>query len=56
MRAVAPRLLAAAAWLAAAATLALPAVRSDATFNSCSTNKASSVVADNPSNYLRLYS
>ena len=56
MRAVAPRLLAAAAWLAAAATLALPAVRSDATFNSRSTNKASAVVADKPSNYLQLYS
>jgi hypothetical protein len=54
MRPVAPRLLAATAWLAAAATLALPAVRSDATFNSRSTNTASAVVADSPSNYLRL--
>ena len=50
------RLLAAAAWLAATATLALPAIRSDARFNSVSTNKANSVVADSPANYLRLYS
>jgi hypothetical protein len=56
MSAVAGRLLAAAAWLAAAVTLALPAVRSDATFNSRSANKASAVVADDASNYLRLYS
>jgi len=52
----ATRLLAAAAWLAAAATLALPAIRSDARFNSVSTNQANSVVADSPANYLRLYS
>ncbi len=50
------RLLAAAAWLAATATLALPAIRSDARFNSVSTNKANSVEADSPANYLRLYS
>jgi hypothetical protein len=52
----ATRLLAAAAWLAAAATLALPAIRSDARFNSVSVNQANSVVADSPANYLRLYS
>ena len=56
MTALAPRLLAAAAWLAAAVTLALPAVRSDATFNSRGANQANAVVADKPSNYLRLYS
>ena len=56
MRSVVPRLLAAAAWLAAAITLALPAVRSDATFNSRSVNQANAVEADDASNYLRLYS
>jgi hypothetical protein len=55
VKAAAPRLLAAAAWVAAALTLALPAVRSDATFNSRSTNKGTAV-ADDPLNYLRLYS
>ena len=38
MSATVTRLLSAAAWLAAAATLALPAIRSDARFNSVSTN------------------
>jgi hypothetical protein len=52
----ASRLLAAVAWLAAAVTLALPAIRSDASFNSRSTNTANSVEADDASNYLRLYS
>ena len=56
MTSTATRLLAAAAWLAAAATLALPAIRSDARFNSVSVNQANSVVADSPANYLRLYS
>lgn len=56
MTALAPRLLAAAAWLAAAVTLALPTVRSDASFNSRSANKGSAVVADDATNYLRLYS
>ena len=37
-------------------TLALPAIRSDARFNSVSANPANSVVADTPANYLRLYS
>jgi hypothetical protein len=50
------RLLAAAAWLAAAATLALPAMRSDARMNSRSANKANAVAADSPANYLQLYS
>ena len=50
------RLLAAAAWLAAAVTLALPAMRSDARMNSRSTNTANTVAADSPDNYLRLYS
>jgi len=52
----ATRLLAAAAWLAAAATLALPAMRSDARFNSVSANPATTVAADGPENYLALYS
>jgi hypothetical protein len=52
----ATRLLAAAAWLAATVTLALPAIRSDARMNSVSTNRANSVAADSPANYLRLYS
>lgn len=56
MTSTATRLLAAAAWLAAAATLALPAVRSDARFNSVSANPANAVAADGPDNYLRLYS
>ena len=55
MTSTATRLLAAAAWLAAAATLALPAIRSDARFNSVS-SKAGNVVADSPANYLGLYS
>ena len=50
------QLLAALAWLAAAVTLALPAVRSDARFNSVSTNAANRVAADSPDNYVRLYS
>lgn len=50
------RLLAAAAWVAASATLALPAIRSDARFNSVSANPANVVAADSPSNYLALYS
>jgi hypothetical protein len=50
------RLLAAAAWLAATVTLALPAIRSEASFNSVSANRANAVAADSPSNYLRLYS
>jgi hypothetical protein len=56
VRPVVTRLLAAAAWLAATVTLALPAIRSDAAFNSVSTNKGRSVAADSPANYLRLYS
>jgi hypothetical protein len=56
MTALVTRLLAAAAWLAVAVTLALPAVRSDATFNSRSVNRANAVEADDASNYLRLYS
>ena len=56
MTRTATRLLAAAAWLAASATLALPAIRSDARFNSVSANPANSVAADSPSNYLALYS
>jgi len=52
----ATRLLAAAAWVAASATLALPAIRSDARFNTVSANPANSVAADSPSNYLALYS
>ena len=50
------RLLLAAAWLAASVTLALPAIRSDARFNSRTANPATSVAADSPSNYLALYS
>jgi hypothetical protein len=50
------RLLAAVAWIAASVTLALPAVRSDARFNSRSANTANSIAADSPANYLRLYS
>jgi len=50
------RLLAAAAWLAAAVTLALPAMRSDARMNTRSANRANAVTADSPANYLRLYS
>ena len=56
MTRTATRLLAAAAWVAASATLALPAMRSDARFNSVSTNAARSVTADSPANYLQLYS
>jgi hypothetical protein len=52
----ATRLLAAAAWLAAAVTLALPAMRSDARMNTRSVNKANAVTADSPANYVRLYS
>ena len=50
------RLLLAAAWLAASVTLALPAIRSDARFNSRTANPATTVAADSPSNYLALYS
>jgi hypothetical protein len=50
------RVLAAAAWLAAAATLALPAMHSDARLNSRSENTANAVTADSPANYVRLYS
>ena len=56
MTATVTRLLAAAAWLAATATLALPAIRSEAQLNSVSTNRANSIAADSPANYLRLYS
>ena len=49
------RLLAALACLAAAISLALPAVRSDARFNSTSSDRGAAT-ADNPVNYLRLYS
>jgi hypothetical protein len=56
MTRTATRLLAAAAWVAASATLALPAIRSDARFNTVSTNATNSVAADSPSNYLALYS
>jgi hypothetical protein len=56
MTRTATRLLAAAAWLAASATLALPAIRSDARFNTVSANPANSVAADSPANYLALYS
>ena len=56
MTSAATRVLAAAAWLAAAATLSLPAMRSDARFNSVSANPANTVMADSPANYLRLYS
>jgi hypothetical protein len=50
------RLLAAAAWLAAAVTLALPAMHSDASMNSRSVNAGNTVTADSPANYVRLYS
>ena len=50
------RLLAAAAWIAASVTLALPAMRSEARFNSTTSNRAVAVAADSPANYLRLYS
>jgi hypothetical protein len=56
MTRTATRLLAAAAWVAASVTLALPAMRSDARFNTVSSNPANAVAADSPSNYLRLYS
>ena len=56
MTAAVTRVLAATAWLAAAATLALPAIHSDARFNSVSTDQGSGVTADSPANYLRLYS
>jgi hypothetical protein len=56
MTRTATRLLAAVAWVAASATLALPVIRSDARFNSVSANTANSVTADSPANYLRLYS
>ena len=55
MTRTATRLLAAAAWLAACLTLALPAIHSDARFNSRTGNTAA-VAADSPANYLRLYS
>jgi hypothetical protein len=50
------RFLTALACLAAAISLALPAVRSGARFNSRSSNPNDRVSADNPVNYLRLYS
>ena len=50
------RLLVAAAFLAAAVSFALPAVRSDARFNSRTTNPNDTISADQPVNYLRLYS
>ena len=56
MTTTATRMLAAAAWIAAAVTLALPAMRSDARMNSRSTNPANAITADSPANYLRLYS
>ena len=56
MTTTATRLMAAAAWLAMAATLALPTMRSDARMNSRSVNKANTVTADGPANYLQLYS
>ena len=56
MTRTATRLLAATAWVAASVTLALPAMRSDARFNSVSTSAARSVTADSPANYLQLYS
>ena len=56
MRPTVTRLLAAAAWLTATVTLALPAIRSDASFNSVGANRANAVVADSPANYLTLYS
>ncbi len=56
MSATVTRLLAAAASLAAVATLVLPAIRSDARFNSVSTNQGNVIAADSPANYLRLYS
>ena len=56
MTAAVNRVLAAAAWLAAAVTLALPAIQSDARFNSVSANQGHTVTADSPANYLRLYS
>jgi len=56
MTSTATRLLAAAACVAASVTLALPAMRSDARFNSVSTNAAKTVTADSAANYLALYS
>ena len=56
MTSTATRLLAAAAWIAAAVTLALPAMRSDASFNSVTANPANAIAADGPENYLALYS
>lgn len=56
MTSTATRLLAVAAWLAAAATLALPVMGSDARMNSVSANPANTVAADNPVNDLRLSS
>lgn len=50
------RLLAAAAWVAASVTLALPAIRSEASFNSRTANTGTVVAADSPDNYLHLYS
>jgi hypothetical protein len=53
---VSARVLTGLACLAAAISLAMPAVRSDARFNSTSTDAGNQVTADNPANYLRLYS
>ena len=50
------RVLTGLACLAAAISLAMPAVRSDARFNSTSTDANNGVTADNPANYLRLFS
>jgi hypothetical protein len=50
------RALAALACLSAAVTLALPAVRSDARFNSRSSDPGAKVTADSAANYLHLYS
>ena len=56
MTRTATRLLVAVAWVAASVTLALPAIRSDARFNTVSANPANAVAADSPGNYLALYS
>ena len=50
------RALTALVCLAAAVSLALPAVRSDARLNSRSADTNNKVTADDPANYLRLYS
>ena len=50
------RLLVAAACLAVAVSVSLPVVRSDARFNSTSRNAGNAVLADDPANYLHVYS